>query len=326
MPYAHNTRTRHALLTLFMPVLLSACAVTTPRSEPVTGVDPVLGTLVTTEWLSQHIDDPDLVLLDCTVRVDMDETGAITIVSGRADYEKAHIPNAGFADLTGELANSDSPFQFALPSPEQFSAVMGALGVGNDSRVVLYDMSGAGWAARVWWMLRWIGFDRAALLDGGQGAWVADGHALSAEPVNRPARQLATAVRPGLIADRDEVFAAIGNDSVQLVDATPAAHFRGEMTLYERTGHIPGASNTPAFSLLDEAGRYRQGGELATLIPGDKSRRTITYCGGGISASSDAFIMTRLGFTDVAVYISSLQEWAANPANPLVVESPLDQH
>ena len=326
MPYAHHARNHHALFTIFILAFITACAGPTPTPEPMTGVDPLLGTLVTTEWLNQHLRDPDLVLLDCTVRVDMDEKGAIKIVSGRADYEKGHIPNAGFADLTGELSNSGSPFQFALPTPEQFSAVMGALGVGTDSRVVLYDSSGAGWAARVWWMLRWIGFDRAALLDGGQDAWVAEGRSLSTEPLSRPVRQLTATVRPELVADRDEVFAAIDNDAVQLVDATPAAHFRGEMVLYQRAGHIPGASNTPAFSLLDETGRYRQGEALAALIPGDRNKRTITYCGGGISASSDAFIMTRLGFTDVAVYISSLQEWAANPANPLVVDSPGVRH
>jgi len=88
-------------------------------------------------------------------------------LSGRADYEAGHIPTAGFADLMGNLSDGDSLLKFAVPTPEQFIAAMGALGVGDDSRVVLYDSFGSGWAARVWWMLRWVGFDRAALLDGG---------------------------------------------------------------------------------------------------------------------------------------------------------------
>jgi thiosulfate/3-mercaptopyruvate sulfurtransferase len=100
----------------------------------------------------------------------------------------------------------------------------------------------------------------------------------------------------------------------------PEASYRGEMAMYGRPGHIPGASNVPAFALLDESGRYRSHDELAALFDGDRNARTITYCGGGIAASSDAFIMTRLGFTDVAVYIASLQEWAADPANPMVVD------
>ena len=128
------------------------------------------------------------------------------------------------------------------------------------------------------------------------------------------------APRPKLIADRDEVFAALGNDAVSIIDALPGASFRGEMAMYDRPGHIPGASNIPALSLLDESGHYLPNDDLATIFDGDRNARTITYCGGGIAASSNAFIMTRLGFTDVAVYISSLQEWAADPANPMEVE------
>ena len=278
-----------------------------------------MDTLVTTQWLSQHLDDPDLVVLDCTVSVEPQDDG-VRVVSGRAKYEGGHIPSAGFADLMGELSDGDSPLRFAVPTPEQFSAAMGALGVGDDSRVVLYDGMNSVWAARVWWMLRWVGFDRAALLDGGLGAWTAEGRPLSTEPANRPAKQLTPAPRPELIADRDEVFAAVEDSAVKLIDALPEAHYRGEMTMYDRPGHIPGASNIPSFALVDESGRYRPSDELAAIFDGDRNARTIIYCGGGISASSDAFIMTRLGFTDVAVYTASLQEWAADPANPMVVD------
>jgi len=290
-------------------------------SETTVGVDPDLGTLVSTEWLSQHLDDADLVVLDCSVLVEQDETGGLRSVSARASYEKGHIPGAGFADLTGELSDNDSPYEFALPTPKKFSAVMGALGVGDDSRVVLYDSFGSGWAARVWWMLRWVGFDRAALLDGGLGAWTAEGRPLSTEPSKHPVRQLTASPRPGLIADRDEVFESISNDNIHLVDAMPASHYKGEMVLYEWPGHIPGATNTPAFSLLDESGRYRPVDELARLFHGDRDMRTITYCGGGISASSDAFILTRLGYSNVAVYISSLQEWTKDMNNPMEVDT-----
>jgi thiosulfate/3-mercaptopyruvate sulfurtransferase len=278
-----------------------------------------MDSLVTTQWLSEHINDPDLVVLDCSVSVKPGESG-VQIESGRADYEGGHIPSAGFADLMGDLSDGDSPLNFAVPTPEQFSAAMGALGVGDDSRVVLYDGSNSVWAARVWWMLRWVGFDRAALLDGGLGAWTAEGRSLSTEPANRPAKKLTSAPRPELIADRDEVLASIDDSAVSLIDALPEASYRGEMAMYGRPGHIPGASNVPAFALLDESGRYRSHDELAALFDGDRNARAITYCGGGIAASSDAFIMIRLGFTDVAVYTASLQEWVADPANPMVVD------
>jgi len=300
---------------------MTACAGPESQPELTIGVDATMDTLVTTEWLSQHLDDPDLVVLDCTVRVEMDEEGGFRILSGRADYEGGHIPSAGFADLMSDLSDGDSPHKYAPPTPEEFAAAMGALGVGDDSRVVLYDGYGSVWAARVWWMLRWVGFDRAALLDGGLGAWTAEGRPLSTEPANRPAQQLTPAPRPDLIADRDEVFAAIDNDAVSIIDAMPEPHYRGEMAMYDRPGHIPGASNTPALALLDESGHYRPLDELAAMHDGDRDARAITYCGGGIAASSNAFIMTRLGFTDVAVYIASLQEWAADPANPLVTDT-----
>jgi thiosulfate/3-mercaptopyruvate sulfurtransferase len=320
MHFQHYARKLFTLITAL--TLVSAC--TTQQSQPdvTIGVDAELGTLVTTEWLSQHLDDPDLVVLDCSVRVEMDGAGGFRTVSGRSDYEGGHLPSAGFADLMGALSDSESPYQFALLTPEQFSAAMGALGVGDNSRVVLYDAGPSAWAARVWWMLRWVGFDRAALLDGGIKTWTAEGRPLSTELVNRPMQQLTPVPRPELIADHDEVLAAIDNDTVSLIDAMPASHYRGDMVLYERSGHIPGASNTPASDLLDESGLYRSQDELAALLHGDYNNRSITYCGGGISASSNAFIMTRLGFTDVAVYIASLQEWATDFDNPLVTDTP----
>jgi thiosulfate/3-mercaptopyruvate sulfurtransferase len=281
-----------------------------------------MDTLVTTEWLSQHLDDPDLIVLDCNVLVQPQEDGGMRSVSGRADYESGHIPSAGFADLKGDLSDGDSPLEFAMPTPERFCAAMGALGVGDDSRVVLYDGFNSVWAARVWWMLRWVGFDQAALLDGGLKAWTAEERPLSTEPADHPAKQLTPNPRPALIADRDEVFAAINDEAVSLIDAMPAAHFAGKMALYGRPGHIPSAHNIPVTALADESGRYRPHDELAALWDGDRDARVITYCGAGVAASSNAFVMSRLGFTDVAVYMGSLQEWNADPANPLVVDEP----
>ena len=311
---------------VLIAVLALTIACAGPQSQPDQATTaeqpPPIDTLVTTEWLSQHLDDPDVVVLDCTVRVEMEEGGGFQILSGLDDYEGGHIPSAGFADLLGDLSDGDSPLGFAVPTPVQFSAAMGALGVGDDSRVVLYDSHSSGWAARVWWMLRWVGFDRAAVLDGGLRAWTAEDRPLSTEPAERPAKQLTVALRPELIADRDEVFAAINNSAVLLIDSLPEASYRGEMSLYARPGHIPGAVNIPASVLLDESGRYLPRDELAAMHDGDRNARVITYCGGGISASSNAFIMTRLGFTDVAVYTASLQEWATDPANPLTVDTP----
>jgi len=284
------------------------------------GVDPELGTLVTTAWLNEHLNDPDLVILDCSVLIKPSEDGGMQSISGRTSYDEGHIPNAGFADLITDMSDTESPFEFTVPAPEKLASALGALGVGDHSRVVLYDSTGSVWAARMWWLMRWIGFDRAAILDGGLNAWKAEGRPLSTEPVSRAAQQLTAHLRPDLIAYLDEVRKAVGDEQVKLIDAMPESHYRGEMVMYDWPGHIPGAVNVPSFSLLDETGHYLPMDKLAALLGNEREMRTITYCGGGISASSDAFILTRLGFTNVAVYDGSLREWTQDTNNPLEVD------
>ena len=322
---------RHAANLLAAITLATACASASSTPQTASAVansdaptegpatPPAMDSLVTAEWLAEHLDDPDLVVIDCTVVVEPDGEGGMRSRSGAGSFAEGHIPTAAFADLKGALSDPDSPLDYAVPSPERFASAMGDLGVGEDTRVVLYDANASAWAARVWWMLRWIGFDNAALLDGGVDAWTAAGHSLSAEAALPTPRTLSVHLRPELIADRDEVFAAIGSDDVSLIDAMPAPHYRGEMKMYARPGHITSASNVPVLALIKENGRFRTDGELAALFDGGRDGRAITYCGGGIAASLNAFAMTRLGFTDVAVYTASLQEWAADPTNPMEV-------
>lgn len=282
-----------------------------------------IDSLVSTDWLAANLGAEDLVVLDCTVYLKPTEDGGpgYRSVSGRADFEAAHIPGARFADLIEDLCDRTSALRFAVPNPEHFAAAMARLGVTDGSRVVLYDQNRSMWAARVWWMLRWIGFDDAALLDGGLRAWHADRHAVESGPVSAPAATgtLTARPRPSLIADRQEVLAAVGDGATCIIDALGEEQYRGEQNGYGRPGHIPGASNAPAVGLLDRhTGRYLPLEQLADRFPSDRSQRVITYCGGGIAASSDAFVLSRLGFTDIAVYTASLQEWVADPANPLV--------
>jgi thiosulfate/3-mercaptopyruvate sulfurtransferase len=319
---SNSLNARRLFVLLALLVLGMGCGGVQTEPEPtavqeVAPALPAIDTLVTTEWLSEHLDDPDLVVLDCTVMMEQNEDGTVTAVNGRANYENGHIPSAGFADLLGDLSDADSELRFAVPTPDHFAAAMSALGVDDESRVVLYDAMGSMWAARVWWMLRWIGFDRAALLDGGLGAWTAEDRPLSTETVERPGGTLTVAVRPDVIADRDEVLSAIDDGSVQIVDVLPPPHYSGEMAMYARPGHISSAVNIPFMQLTDDSGHYLPLDELAAMYTSDHDTRYITYCGGGIAASSSAFVMTRLGYTDVAVYTASLQEWAADPDLPM---------
>ena len=278
---------------------------------------PPMDSLVSAEWLSQNIDEPDLVVLDCSVLIEIDEGGAFRSINGRDNFEAGHIPGAGFADLLGELSDPGAEYEFTAPTPKAFATAMGKLGVGDDSRVVLYDTYNSAWAARVWWMLRWIGFDQAAILDGGLKAWKAAGQPLSTGPSSAVERELSVALRPQLMADINDVRAAIADDSVVVIDALPAEAYLGDWPMYDRPGHIASAINSPSVLLLDEEGRFRSHDELDMMFEGDRDDRAITYCGGGIAAAQNAFVMTRLGFSDVAVYDHSLQEWAADPANPM---------
>jgi len=304
-----------------MVVFATACSKSDSQSDTVKVSKPAMEALVSTQWLSEHLDDPDLVVLDATVLIEIGEDGSFSILSGRASYEAGHIPSAGFADLMGNLSDPERPAQFIMPTPEQFAAAMGALGVGDDSRVVLYTANNPDWAARVWWMLRWAGFDQVAMLDGGLAAWVAEDRPLSTDQVTRPAKNFTVRLRPALIADRDQVFEAIGNSDVSIVDALGDAHYRGDFTMYGRPGHIPSATSLPSSNLLDETGFYRDFDELEMMIDSNADNRVITYCGGGVAAASVAFTLHRLGYKDVAVYMGSLQEWTADPANPMTLDT-----
>lgn len=272
--------------------------------------------LVSTAWLAEHLGDPDLRILDATVEINV-ATGRVE--SGRSRWEQGHIPGAAFADLVVELSDPDASLPFMMPSAERFAAAMGALGVGDASRVVVYDGRESMWAARVWWMLRAFGFDDAAVLDGGWTAWTAE-----ARPVSTEAPEIAPATftprpRPGLIVGKDDVRAAIGDGATCIVDALTRREYSGEFAFYGRPGHIPGAVSVPARRIVDrDTQRYQPPETLREMFaPVLGADRAITYCGGAIAAASDAFALHLLGFDNVAVYDGSMTEWCADPDLPL---------
>jgi thiosulfate/3-mercaptopyruvate sulfurtransferase len=304
---------------LALVILSSGCSDAGQKAKPVSM--PKMDAVVSAKWLKEHLSDPDLVVLDSTVIITFDDKGNYSINSGRANYDEGHIPSAGFADLKGNLSDQQSDIEFMMPSPQQFSQVMGALGVGNDSRVVIYSANNEDWAARVWWMLRWAGFDQVALLDGGLKAWVDEGGTLSKEPSKRAPKKFSFNLREGVVVGRDEVFSAISNPQITIADALSEEHYQGKFSLYSRKGHIVSAINLPSSNYTDSE-FFKSVDELDLLFDGDRNKRVITYCGGGIAASNLAFSLVRAGFTDVAIYDGSLEEWTANPDNPMTTESP----
>jgi thiosulfate/3-mercaptopyruvate sulfurtransferase len=285
--------------------------------------------LVDTQWLQDHLNDPGLRILDCTVYLPnyFEESAGkmVEIVSGRQDYERGHIPGSAFVDMVADLTDRENKrFMFPMPPSAQFAVVMSRLGVGAGTHVVLYDRMVNIWAARLWWMLRAFGFDNVALLNGGWAKWTAEGRPTSSRPAAYPPAEFVARIRPELIASKEEVKAAINNGTTCLVNALDPEEFVGRGPVrYGRPGHIPSSVNVSFLGVLDAntnaylpLDQIRQ--QFAAVGALEKDR-VITYCGGGIAASSDAFLLTLLGAKNVAVYDGSMTEWAADPELPLVV-------
>jgi thiosulfate/3-mercaptopyruvate sulfurtransferase len=244
------------------------------------------------------------------------------VESGRGKWQEGHIPGAGFVDLPGELSDRTSNLRFMMPPAAQFAEAMSRAGVGNGVRVVLYDRFVNMWAARIWWMLRAFGFDDAAVLNGGWRKWTVEGRPVSTDAGARPARAFVAKPRPELIADRRAVLNGVGSRATCLLNALTDEQHRGTGGVdYGRPGRIAGSANVVARDLVDPAthaylpaetlrARFEAAGALG-------AGRVITYCGAGIAASSDAFVLALLGKDDVAVYDASLSEWAADPALPM---------
>jgi thiosulfate/3-mercaptopyruvate sulfurtransferase len=278
--------------------------------------------LVETEWLAAHLADPELRVFDCTTYLDPDPVKIFVVRSGRPEWEQGHISGAGHLDLQGELSDTSSPFRFTMPSTEQFVAAMSRHGVGEGTRVVLYSAGSVIWAARIWWMLRAFGFDNAAILNGGIDKWKAEGRPLSTEAPRHAPASFVARPRPEMIATKSQVAAAIADPRVRIVNALTAKQHTGEGgTQYGRPGRIAGSVNVPAHRLVDgERKVFLPAGELAAMFAetgADRAEKVITYCGGGIAASADAFVLALLGHDNVALYDGSLSEWVKDPAAPM---------
>ncbi len=276
--------------------------------------------MVETEWLAQHL--ADVVVLDCTVHLIPDPKITYVVKPGREDFEKGHIPGAQFCDVARDVSDTRQKLNFMQPQPEDFAAAMRRFGISNSSRVVTYSTGNPWWATRVWWLLRTFGHDNAAVLNGGWQKWVAEKRAVETGPgAQRPAGDFVVREVRDLMVGREAVKAAIGDAGVCTLNALlPAQHTGSGGNSYGRPGRIAGSVNLPAAHLLDPA--------TNTFLPADELRQrlgavgaldrpVIAYCGGGIAASADAFVLTMLGHENVKIYDASLSEWAKDESLPM---------
>ncbi|MHB8668057.1 MAG: sulfurtransferase [Burkholderiales bacterium] len=272
-------------------------------------------TLVSTAALAAHLDDPTWVVFDCRHDLAKPESGA-------QEYAKAHIPGARFMHLDRDLSapatgrNGRHP----LPDAQVFMRRLGAAGVDADKQVVAYDDKTGVYAARLWWMLRWLGHENVAVLDGGLAKWTKEGRALtSAVPAAAPAR---FAGRPrALTVDADDVLRSLGAPGRILLDARSADRFRGENeTLDPVGGRIPGSVNRFFRENLDASGCFKPAAELrrayATLLGTLPADAVVHSCGSGVSACHNLLAMEIAGLPGSRLYPGSWSEWCSEPGRP----------
>jgi thiosulfate/3-mercaptopyruvate sulfurtransferase len=273
--------------------------------------------LIDAAALAERLDDPDWVVVDC--RWTLTDPAA-----GPAAYAHSHIPGARYANLDQDLSRRPGPRdgRHPLPSPNDLATRLGAWGVHAGSTVVAYDEGGGAYAARLWWLLGWLGHDRRLVLDGGFAAWQAAGLPLEATPPNwRPA-----SFTPRRVASESVVAAAdlpaLQADGALLVDVRAAPRYRGEQEPIDPVaGHVPGAVNRPGSQNLGPDGRFRAPAELAReleqLLGGRPAESLIAMCGSGVTACQLLLALAAAGIDGAKLYPGSWSEWIRDPERPI---------
>lgn len=282
--------------------------------------------LVTPAWLQAHLDDPELRIIDCSAQLIVQPVGASKVESGLPAWREAHIPGARYLNMATDLSDPEGRYPYTFPSDARIAALMGALGIGNRHRVVLYGHGYPGSVTRAWYVLHTAGHERLALLDGGFERWRREGRPVtSAVPAIVP-ETYTVRRRARRIADADEVLASLADPSVCRINALSREQFAGSGgTHYGRPGRIPDSVSAPAREVFDaHSGCLLADDQLRAQLADAgalDAARAITYCGGGIAASVTAFVLEMLGHPDWALYDNSLLEWSTRAELPMQADA-----
>lgn len=279
-------------------------------------------TLIETDALASRLTSPSIVIADC--RFDLKDTSA-----GERDYLAAHIPGAVYVHLDRDLcgAKTGRNGRHPLPDPETAADVFGRLGIDDHVQVIAYDQDSGMYASRLWWMLRWLGHDAVAVLNGGYARWLSEQRPSASGRETRPPRQFTARPRPEMLMSANDVAARTAR-GWQLVDARAPERYRGEVEPLDTVaGHIPGALNH-FFQANMEEGRFRTAEALASGFKSDlgdtPAGQVICYCGSGVTACHNLLALEHAGLTGAALYAGSWSEWCADPARGVDRSAPKD--
>jgi len=275
--------------------------------------------LVSTEWLAEHLSDPDIRIFDCTWH------HASTNLDGRTQYRGRHLPGSVHFDID-HIADKSNPLPHMLPTPEDFAKKVGLLGVGAGDRIVVYDrLYGGAAAARVWWMFRVFGYDKVAMLNGGYGKWTKEKHPSDMSPVRPEPKSFSATYDPALVRSLSDMRENLATTAAQVIDARGPAKFDGtqeDVFPFKKLGHIPNATNIPWADLIDpETGELIAPSALATRFAAagiDLERPIVTTCASGITSCVVALGLYLLGRKTAAVYDGSWAEWGLVEDTPAV--------
>lgn len=280
--------------------------------------------IVNCEWLAEKINNENIRTYDCTTYLhyrDNDPSLPYVVESGREQYEKSHIPNSSYIDLQSDLSDKDSPYRFTMPDLEILSESFKKIGIGENFHIILYSRNGTQWSARIWWMLRSVGVDNVSILDGGFNEWVRLGLPTSDKILTFPESNFNFKPRDDIFIGKEPVIKALEDKNTKILNSLTEDIHKGQNPRYGRPGRIPNSLNIPFHKLLDpETGKFLGAEELLDIFEQNKigyENKIINYCGGGIAASLEAFVLYQLGYKNLKIYDNSLSEWAIDENLPM---------